>query len=394
MAGVLLLAAWTGVGLAQVPADAPAMQAPGQHPPPPGHRPRPPPGDHPPPPGHFPPPPPPPPPPRFPPPEATAHEATPITVIRALPEPATPAAMATPVDPAASHADPFEIPHAPGVSSPALPAVGSAPLAADAAVSMSAGGGNTATDAPLPGEDAPHGLLSAWPWLAALSLALLAWWVASRRSHRLARETEQLSRQQRQLRSAHEQLRQQSAHLRNLSIHDPLTGTLNRQAFASELRELMDHLSRFGRPLNLIVFDLDHFKSINDQCGHLAGDAALKLVVGIVREHLVSADLFGRFGGDEFLIACADQSLESCAQLADTVRAAVERKAPLHTPALPGLTLSLGVAQANPEAGYLPDELFSRADAALYEAKRQGRNRVVTRDATAVVEPAPGHRHL
>jgi diguanylate cyclase (GGDEF)-like protein len=156
----------------------------------------------------------------------------------------------------------------------------------------------------------------------------------------------------------------------------------------------MDHLGRFGRPLNLIVFDLDHFKAINDTRGHLAGDAALKLVVGIVREHLVSADLFGRFGGDEFLIACADQSLESCTQLADRIRAAVEHKAPMHGPPLPGLTLSMGIAESNAEAGYVPDELFARADAALYDAKRLGRNRVVSRAASAEAIAAPGHRHL
>ena len=120
-------------------------------------------------------------------------------------------------------------------------------------------------------------------WLLALSLALLAWWVASRRSHRLAQQTQQLSRQQRQLRSAHEHLRQQSAHLRNLSIHDPLTGTLNRQAFAGELRELLDHLSRFSRPLNLIVFDLDHFKSINDTFGHQMGDLVLQKAAEQIR---------------------------------------------------------------------------------------------------------------
>lgn len=249
----------------------------------------------------------------------------------------------------------------------------------------------------LPAEAAP----GPSPWLpasllAVLALMMLGWWRARRHGHDLAEQARVLDREQRLLKSAHQTLKAQSERLREQSILDPLTGVLNRQAFATELREAIMHLSRFDRPLNLIVFDLDHFKSINDRQGHLAGDAALKLVVGIVREHLVSADLFGRFGGDEFLIACADQPLESCRALGERIRLAVETRASTHTPALPGLTLSMGLAQADAETGYLPDALFARADAALYEAKRLGRNRVVVADDTTPGLPADAtqQRHL
>lgn len=386
--GACMLALWISVAGAQ---PQPPMGAP-----PPGH---PPPGAHPPPPPPPPPPPgfPPPhwPPPDHPPPPVTEQprilEAPAPTVITALPQPEAPAPAQVDASAPAVGAQSVQ----PATAAAAMPATPSVPVATPPTAGVSTVGQDTsvASSDPVAVAETDAGP-PAWPWILALSLALLAWWAASRRSQRLAQEARQLTRQQRQLKSAHEQLRQQSAHLRNLSIHDPLTGALNRQAFAAELRELIDHLARFGRPLNLIVFDLDHFKAINDQCGHLAGDAALKLVVGIAREHLVSADLLGRFGGDEFLIACADQSLASCAGLADAIRVAVECKAPGHTPALPGLTLSMGVAEANPDAGYDPDELFARADAALYEAKRQGRNRVVTRDAVAPGASAPGHRHL
>jgi diguanylate cyclase (GGDEF)-like protein len=251
------------------------------------------------------------------------------------------------------------------------------------------------TNLPATSATAPSTAARTFGWLLALSLAVLAWWASARRSRRLADEAAALARQQRQLRNAHQQLQADSAQLRKLSIHDPLTGTLNRQAFATELRELIDQLSRYSRPLTLIVFDLDHFKQINDQQGHLAGDAALKLVVGIVREHLVSADLFGRFGGDEFLIACADQSPASCATLAETIRVAVETQAPAHDPPLPGLTLSIGLAQADASSGYDPDALFARADAALYAAKRRGRNCIVAADESL---PSPDaqtlQRHL
>lgn len=207
-------------------------------------------------------------------------------------------------------------------------------------------------------------------------------------------ETERLSRQQRHLKSAHSHLKQKSEKLQQLSMHDPLTGTLNRLAFAAELRERIDHLAKYNQPLSLIVFDLDHFKTINDRHGHLIGDAALNLVAGVVREHLVSDDLFGRFGGDEFMIACAGQDVHTTATLAETLRTAVARRATEARPPIPGLTLSLGLAQADPASGYQPDELFARADAALYRAKQQGRNSVMVAETHEVPAAGALRRHL
>jgi diguanylate cyclase (GGDEF)-like protein len=231
--------------------------------------------------------------------------------------------------------------------------------------------------------------------LAVTALTFLGWWFARRRGQIFASEAEHLARQQMRLNVAHQQLKLQSAQLREQSILDPLTGVLNRQAFAHELRELSEQAAIAGRTLSLILFDLDNFKTINDRHGHLAGDAALKLVVGIVREHLVSADVFGRFGGDEFLIAPIDQPLVFCRDLAERIRAAVEARAPAHQPPLPGLTLSMGIAQADADTGYVADELFARADAALYEAKRLGRNRVILCDTHLIQKPANAlHRHL
>lgn len=232
--------------------------------------------------------------------------------------------------------------------------------------------------------------------LLALGLVLLAWRAAMNRSRRLAAEAERLSRQHRFLKSANTHLQLKSQQLEQLSMHDPLTGVLNRQAFAAELRERLDHLSRYGQPLSLIVLDLDHFKQINDRQGHLIGDAALNLVVGVVRGRLVSDDLFGRFGGDEFMIGCAGQMPEDVVRLADAIRDGVVAAAAAATPPIPGLTLSMGLAQANPDAGYLPDELFARADAALYAAKQRGRNRLVMADADLPEWPAADavRRHL
>ncbi|HEX7369483.1 MAG TPA: GGDEF domain-containing protein [Rhodanobacteraceae bacterium] len=235
-----------------------------------------------------------------------------------------------------------------------------------------------------------------WLLLPVLAAVLLAWWVTLRRSRALAQETAHLSRQQRVLESAHRHLKEKSQQLRQLSTQDPLTGALNRLAFGTEMRERLDHLARYNQPINLILFDLDHFKTINDRQGHTAGDRALLLVAGIVREHLVSDDLFGRFGGDEFMIACAGQALSTTTSLAESIRLSVAERAPRHDPPLPDLSVSIGVAQASMENGYDADALFERADAALYEAKQRGRNNVVVADAQlrAVPEAETITRHL
>lgn len=218
-----------------------------------------------------------------------------------------------------------------------------------------------------------------WVWWVGIAfpamLLLLGW--SMRRQARMTSERRMLERQQRILETRQHDLRIASEHLRRQATNDPLTGILNRRAFADDLRGLLEHLARFGRPLDLIVFDLDHFKQINDQQGHLAGDNALKLVVGVVHQHLHSDDLFGRFGGDEFLIGCADRASGETARLAESIRHAVVTAASQATPPLTGLSPSMGLARASRECGHHLETLFAQADSALYAAKRSGRNRVV-----------------
>jgi diguanylate cyclase (GGDEF)-like protein len=220
--------------------------------------------------------------------------------------------------------------------------------------------------------------MPAWPWwLAGGSLVLLLAWLRSRRRiASLDEETERLSRHQRHLRSAHAQLQRQAEQLRQTATQDALTGTLTRVAFASALDAQLQHAARFAHPVALFVFDLDHFKQINDSHGHLAGDEALKLVVGLCREKLDSDDLLGRFGGDEFLVACRRDERAEFLPLAESLREAVRMRV-AGDPVLGALSLSLGIAIAEPATGYRLDGLFEHADAALYAAKRAGRNRVV-----------------
>ncbi len=231
--------------------------------------------------------------------------------------------------------------------------------------------------------------------LIGLGLAWIAW-LMWRRHLRLHEEAQRLALQHRALRNAHTRLQNQSDVLRQQAINDPLTGTLNRQAFANSLREMVEHAAHYGTAVHLIIFDLDHFKSINDQFGHLGGDRALRRVAGIVHEHIDSADLFGRFGGDEFLIACAGQLPAEIHALAEAIRAGVERGTDRRAPGQPSLTLSMGIACSGGEDGSSADTLFARADAALYEAKRQGRNRIVIADSEPPGQPSPENlgRHL
>ncbi len=212
--------------------------------------------------------------------------------------------------------------------------------------------------------------------------------LSMRRQAKLTSQSERLLRQQKVLDAERRSLRSASEQLRQQATNDPLTGILNRRAFAEELRKLLEHLARFGRPLDLIVFDCDHFKQINDQQGHLAGDTALKVVVGVVHQHLNSDDLLGRFGGDEFLIACADRAPGETAAIAEAIRLGVVAAASTTTPPLSGLSLSMGIARADRDHGFHAEDLFAHADTALYAAKRGGRNRVVVATAELPSPPA------
>jgi diguanylate cyclase (GGDEF)-like protein len=212
-------------------------------------------------------------------------------------------------------------------------------------------------------------------------MLVLAW--AWRRSHRraaeLGDETERLARHQRHLRHAHQELQRQAEHLRQTATQDALTGALTRTAFAHGLEQMLQHAQRFGQPVALFVFDLDHFKQVNDTHGHLAGDEALKLVVGVSREKLDSADLLGRFGGDEFLVAAIRDRVGEFPELAESLRAALRARV-AGDPKFAPLSLSLGIAVVD-GGNYSADALFARADTALYAAKRGGRDRCVLADA-------------
>lgn len=164
--------------------------------------------------------------------------------------------------------------------------------------------------------------------------------------------------------------------LQRVSSLDPLTGTLNRRAFMQLWRRERARALRLRSPLSLVIIDLDLFKSINDQYGHQAGDEVLRAIAHALRQATRDTDIVARFGGEEFVLLLPDTALQGAVEVAEKIREATERStlllSPDHRPI--SLTLSAGVAEWTPHEPF--ESLYQRADAALYEAKRAGRNQV------------------
>ncbi|MEO6839607.1 MAG: diguanylate cyclase [Bradyrhizobium sp.] len=154
---------------------------------------------------------------------------------------------------------------------------------------------------------------------------------------------------------------------------DPLTGMLNRRGFSEATSRVIEREAKAGRPVTVLIFDIDHFKSINDRFGHPAGDEILKLFSTIVINSLRISDLSGRIGGEEFaaLLPC---SLEEGVLAAERVREAFAASGIVADDAPVDTTVSIGVAGG--PAGTELEVLLAAADTALYQAKRTGRNRV------------------
>ncbi|PYO68087.1 MAG: hypothetical protein DMD69_07820 [Gemmatimonadetes bacterium] len=168
------------------------------------------------------------------------------------------------------------------------------------------------------------------------------------------------------------QLRRTQAQLELLATHDPLTNVLNARAFSTELAQELGRNRRYGRPLALIYLDLDDFKRVNDAHGHATGDAVLRLVADATRSAVRQADVVGRLGGDEFAVLMPET--EGTVAHAAANRLAVGIRTVFR--GTPSVTASIGVVSVTgSEAG--TDELLRKADQAMYEAKRSGKDRVV-----------------
>jgi len=161
--------------------------------------------------------------------------------------------------------------------------------------------------------------------------------------------------------------------LARIAREDSLTGISNRRNLTEQIDGAMELAERSGIPLTLIYFDIDDFKQVNDSLGHAGGDEVLIDVVGTVREHIRRIDSFGRWGGEEFLVLLQDTDVEGGRLLAEKLRNAIADQVRAGGRSV---TCSFGVSQRR--SGESPDQLISRADSALYRAKKEGKNRVET----------------
>jgi len=160
---------------------------------------------------------------------------------------------------------------------------------------------------------------------------------------------------------------------RNAASTDPLTGLFNRRGFAEASARVIEREAKAGRPVSVMICDIDHFKSINDRFGHPAGDEVLKLFATVVLSNLRISDLSGRIGGEEFaaLLPCP---LDEAVVAAERVREAFQASGIVVEDGPVDTTVSIGVAGG--PAGTELEVLLAAADTALYQAKRTGRNRV------------------
>ena len=158
-----------------------------------------------------------------------------------------------------------------------------------------------------------------------------------------------------------------------MAITDGLTGITNRQAFGQLLEKEMERATRYASPLSLIMYDLDHFKRINDCFGHNTGDDVLKTIASLVSSNIRGIDLHGRWGGEEFMVLLPHTGLEAASEVAEKLRSLIAGHC---FEKLGTITASFGVVELAP--GESSRSLVQRVDDALYRAKKRGRNRVET----------------
>jgi diguanylate cyclase len=173
-------------------------------------------------------------------------------------------------------------------------------------------------------------------------------------------------------------LQQSLEAIRAESLTDPLTGLGNRKYFDRSIDMAVQNAQATGEPLSLLMFDIDHFKSFNDSYGHLTGDQVLRLVGLSLKQTIKGQDITARYGGEEFAVVLPNTALRQALTVADHIRRAVmskELKKKSTGEILGRVTISVGVSMLKP--GDDTDALIERADACLYAAKRNGRNRVI-----------------
>jgi diguanylate cyclase (GGDEF)-like protein len=162
-----------------------------------------------------------------------------------------------------------------------------------------------------------------------------------------------------------------------LTIIDALTEIHNKRYLLEFLDRELSRSARYGRPLTLIMFDLDRFKTINDDLGHLGGDFTLREMAATVKSCVRKEELLARYGGEEFVVVLPETNFESGTAVAERVRTLIEKHSFQYEGKAYPVTVSVGLAVTNGDENLTPHELIRQADEKLYLAKTQGRNRVV-----------------
>jgi diguanylate cyclase (GGDEF)-like protein len=177
-------------------------------------------------------------------------------------------------------------------------------------------------------------------------------------------------------------------HMTRLATRDALTGIFNRGTLMDLGHKSVSAAVRARQPVSVLMLDLDHFKRVNDRFGHACGDRMLEKVTAIVAEKLREEDVLGRYGGEEFCVVLPNTDTEGARITSERIRTAIEAHEFELGSARTRITVSIGVATLAPTGSATLESLVMRADAALYQAKRRGRNRVVI--AAPEASPAPG----
>jgi two-component system, cell cycle response regulator len=163
-----------------------------------------------------------------------------------------------------------------------------------------------------------------------------------------------------------------------LTIIDALTDIHNKRYLLEFLDRELSRSARYHRPLSLIMFDLDRFKAVNEELGHLGGDFTLREMAACVKGSIRKEELYARYGGEEFVIVLPETALDSGILVAERIRQLIERRPFQYEGKKYPITISMGVAATNGDTSLTPHELIRQADEKLFLAKNAGRNRVVS----------------
>jgi two-component system cell cycle response regulator len=184
------------------------------------------------------------------------------------------------------------------------------------------------------------------------------------------------------------QLEESNAQLEQMAATDPLTGLYNRRHFGRVIEQLFAETLRFGHDLACVMLDLDHYKQLNDTLGHQVGDQLLVMAGKVIAANMRRMDVAARYGGDEFVLLIPHAGGEAAAAVADRIRSEFRQASAALLRREQGVNMSIGVATARSVSAASSEQLLARADAALYQSKDAGRNRITIAQTPAAANPS------